>query len=176
MVVFSQAEYNGKWKKIISIIWTNTIQFIILFCGLNLPDPCLYIEHNLLVFFFFFSACQFTLHVTMRFTWMSWVHFNKCKAYRYENWHISAPLLLSREDFFFWIYADNYFICLVLGLHRYVYIVKIISRFNKCIKNWHIREMDGPDTPNPANLATSRASVIQFDFWHDPSCLVAGAV
>lgn len=36
--------------------------------------------------------------------------------------------------------------------------------------------VDEPGALNRANVTTPRASVIQFDFQHDPSCLVAGAV
>lgn len=50
------------------------------------------------------------------------------------------PLLLSSEAFIL-NYTDNFFIFSV-GQHKYVYIVEMISRFNKCIKNWHIKLMN----------------------------------
>lgn len=47
------------------------------------------------------------------------------------------PLLLSNGAFILNYSTDNFIFS--VDQHKYVYILEMISRFNKCIKNWHMK-------------------------------------
>ena len=102
-------------------------------------------------------------------------NWTELTAYKVKTGRIKLHLLLFNflGKIFFWI-IQIIASSLLFGLHKYVHIVDVVSRFNinSCIKNWHIKNW-WTRYPQPGSFSYSGILFIHFDFWDDPSCLVA---